>query len=478
MVSVLKKESLTNEQELDQMERWVIDNPREAARLILDLAHKVEQLTERVSKLESQLSKNSRNSSKPPSSDGLGRGKPRPKSLRKKTGRNTGGQPGHPGQTLQMESEADEIVEHKLTHCPITGKRLNDEDIIGMIRRQVFELPQPRLKVTEHRIYQYVNALGQTVQGECPGNVKAPVQYGPRFDSWLVYLSDFQLLPLNRIAQMCSDLYGYSISPDTIVKARQDCYDNLEGFELHIKEFLTSSDVLQADETGLRINGNTEWLHCLSNKDYTFLSVHDSRGMAAIEHRGVLPHFRGILVHDCWHSYFKLDGEHALCNAHLLRELIFHKEQDKQVWAEKMENLLRQACHDSSAFNFKSWKNQYDNILEQGYGENPFEYPEKIKGKRGRIAKPPVINLLDRFNKHSQSVLRFIQNQVVPFTNNQAERDIRMVKVQQKISGTFRSWKGAEIFARNRSYISTAIKQNTGVFNALNFALKGNPLFV
>ena len=167
-----------------------------------------------------------------------------------------------------------------------------------------------------------------------------------------------------------------------------------------------------------------------------------------------------------------------MCNAHLLRELIFHKEQDKQIWAEKMENLLRQACHDPLAFNFESWKNQYENILEQGYAENPFRYPKRVKGKRGRIAKPPVINLLDRFKKHSQSVLRFIQNQVVPFTNNQAERDIRMVKVQQKISGTFRSWKGAEIFARNRSYISTAIKQNTGVFNALNFALKGEPLFV
>jgi len=474
----LNKELLSEEAQLDQMEQWVKDNPREAAKLILDLARKVEALTERVVKLESQQNKNSRNSSKPPSSDGFRKSKPSPKSLRKKTGRNSGGQPGHPGKTLHMEEHPDEIIEHKLTHCPITGKSLNDRDIVGIIKRQVFELPQPRLKVIEHRIYQYKNASGVIVQGKCPDSVKAPVSYGQRFESWLVYLSDFQLLPLNRIQQMCADLYGYALSQDTIAKARQNCYHHLEIFESHIKGFLKTSDVLHADETGLRINGNTQWLHCLSNQDYTFLSVHDSRGMAAIEHMDVLPQFRGILVHDCWQSYFKLDCKHALCNAHLLRELIFHKEQDKQAWAEKMENLLRQACHNPQAFTFESWQSQYDQILQEDYSENPFERPKKVKGKRGRIAKPPVINLLDRFKNHSQSILRFIQNQVVPFTNNQAERDIRMVKVQQKISGTFRSWKGAKIFARNRSYISTAIKQKTGVFDALVLALNNKPMFV
>ena len=474
----MDKNVLTEDEELDQMEQWVIANPREAAKLILDLARKVEALTERVVKLESQLNKNSSNSSKPPSSDGFRRGKPKPKSLRKKTGRNSGGQRGHPGSTLHMVEHPDQTIEHKLSHCLISGKKLNDSDIVGVIKRQVFELPEPKLTVIEHIIYQYKSVSGMLVQGDCPDSVKAPVSYGPRFESWLVYLSDFQLLPLKRIQQMCADLYGYAISQDTITKSRQNCYNHLEDFELHVKGFLKTSDVLHADETGVRINGQTEWLHCLSNNDYTFLSVHDSRGMAAIEHMDVLPDFRGILVHDCWQSYFKLDCEHALCNAHLLRELIFHKEQDKQAWAQKMEALLRQACHNPDAFTFESWQSQYEKIIEEGYSENPFVAPKKQKRKRGRIDKPPVINLLERFKKHSQSILRFIQNQVVPFTNNQAERDIRMVKVQQKISGTFRSWNGAEMFARNRSYISTAIKQNQCVYDALVLALKDKPMFV
>ena len=180
--------------------------------------------------------------------------------------------------------------------------------------------------------------------------------------------------------------------------------------------------------------------------------------MNAIEEMGVLPDFRWILVHDCWQSYFKLDCKHALCNAHLLPELIFYKEQGTQKWAEKMENILRKACHNPSGFKFDEWKKQYDKIVNDGYSENPYQPPPRAKGQRGRIAKPAVLNLLDRFKQHSPSILRFIQNHIVPFTNNLAERDIRMVKVQKKTSGTFRSWSGARMFARNRSYISTAIK--------------------
>lgn len=479
LIHVLSKEASIIKSRVEALEQWVRDNPSAAAGLILDLTLKVEQLSERIDKLESQLNKNSRNSSKPPSSDGFNRDKPKPKSLRKKTGRKPGGQAGREGKTLHLSDSPDEVVEHKLTHCPITGQELSDTDIINVIKRQVFELPEPGLKITEHRIYQYINSLGQQVESvSCPDNITAPVQYGPRFEAWLVYLSDFQLLPLNRIIHMCVDLYGYRISPDTISKARKSCYEHLEGFEQQLKKLLSASSLLHADETGVRINGKLEWLHCLSNPSYTLLNVHDSRGMSAIEDMAVLPDFRGVLVHDCWHSYFKLDCQHALCNAHLLRELIFHKEHSKQAWAQEMEELLRHACHEPSAFSFESWQSKYESIIEKGLAENPLPEIKRSKGKRGRQAKPAVVNLLERFKNHSESVLRFIQNQVVPFTNNQAERDIRMVKVQQKISGTFRTWKGAEIFARNRSYISTAIKQGIGVFKALNAALIGNAYFV
>ncbi len=461
---------------IEQDSELVIDLILELKAQNLDLRTQVMQLAEKVAELEGRLNKNSRNSSKPPGSDGYK--KPNPKSLRKKGKRKNGGQFGHRGKTLEMQKDPDKIVKYKLTFCPITGRRLRDRDIVGVVRRQVFELPEPKLNVIEHRVYKYrVPGSNQTVQKSFPDGVQAPTQYGFKFCCWLVYLSDYQLLPLNRISQMCADLYGYGANEQTVYQSRKRCYGNLEKFEQYLKQNLPVASVLHGDETGIRIAGKRQWLHCVSDEKHTYLEVHDNRGMKAIEAMEVLPKFRGILVHDCWATYFRLDCEHSLCNAHLIRELIFQKEECQQEWAKNMEKLLWQAYENPYKKSLKDWQDQYSQIVEQGYKQNPYKPPPRKKGQRGRCKKPQVLNLLERFEKHRDSVLRFIENAEVPFTNNQAERDIRMVKVQQKISGCFRSWQGARIFARNRSYISTAIKQGHRVFDALFNAVSGNPCF-
>jgi len=316
-------------------------DPEAVVELFLDLM-------ERVEVLEQKLAKNSRNSSKPPSSDGYN--KPHPKSLRKKGSRKSGGQSGHPGKTLEFCKEPDRVTKHTLLHCPISGESFSDKNIVNIIKRQVFELPEPKLFVEEHWIYQYRNSSGRIVTAEAPEGVSAPVQYGKRFQSWLVYLSDSQLVPLNRIRQICADLYGYCVSEDTILKARQQCYKQLEGFERQVKEKRGKCALAHADETGLKIHSKTHWLHTLCNKRYTFLGIHPKRGYQALEAFGILEGFCGRLVHDCWPAYFLLKNcLHSLCNPHLLRELVFAEEQLEQRWAKKMKPILQEAYHYSKA---------------------------------------------------------------------------------------------------------------------------------
>ena len=448
-------------------------DPEAVVELLLDLMEQVEDLKQK-------LAKNSRNSSKPPSSDGYK--KPKPKSLRKKGRRKSGGQPGHSGKTLEFSKNPDRIIEHKLLCCPISGESLTDKDIFNIIKRQVFDLPEPKLLVEEHWIYQYRNSSGRIVTAEVPEGVSAPVQYGKRFQSWLVYLSDYQLVPLNRIRQMCADLYGYWISEDTILKARQQCYEQLEGFERQVKEKLGNCAIAHADETGLKVNSKNHWLHTLCNKRYTFLGIHRKRGYEALEAFGILESFCGRLVHDCWRAYFLLKNcKHSLCNPHLLRELVFAEEQLQQRWATKMNQLLRDAYDYSKASpgevarkSKRSWHVRYGRIIAEGYRENPhFDAPPGAKKKRGRPKKTKSRNLLERMDKYRDEILAFIWDPEIPFSNNQAERDIRMVKVKQKISGGFRTLQNAEIFARIRSYISTEQKHGVRAWKALAKAFDG-----
>jgi transposase len=453
-------------------------DPESIVELVLNLMDQVEALTQRVEKLEDQLKKNSSNSSKPPSSDRNSRKNPKTQSQRKKSGKSSGGQFGHKGATLKPCADPDETIEHRLKICPVTGRVLNDEDIVGSIRRQIFDIPEPKLIVTEHVYFEYaIPGSKQTVHSPFLKETGAPVQYGPRMGSLLLYLRDYQLIPMARVAEFCLDLYGQKISEDTINRFRNPCYASLESFEEFMKKRFLESPVLYADETGIKVELKGEWLHTLSDEDYTFLYVSNHRGYQAIEDMGVLPNYCGTLLHDCYSSYFKLNCLHGLCGAHLTRELNFFIEIKSHKWAQLMKDLLHQGLTTPNLRSRRGWNQRYTRILNQAKKEHPYHPAARKKGQRGRIAKPPVNNLIERFEKYRESILRYIFEQDVPFTNNQGERDLRMAKVQQKISGTFRTWEGARKFARMRSYIGTAKKHAESAFEALFQAIQGRPMF-
>ena len=448
----------------EQLKEAMRSNPDAVVDLILNLEKRIEEL-------EARLNMNSRNSSKPPSSDGLN--KPSPKSLRKKGTHNTGGQPGHEGKTLAQVHNPDQSHELKLERCPDSGVALGEEQIVGTITRQVFDLPTPKLEVTEYIAYIYRLDSGKQIHADFPIGVDSPVQYGFHFQAWLVYLSDYQMIPFRRIRSMCADLFGYSVSEATIIAARERCADNLEGFMKISGERLGNATVLHADETGMRVEDKTVWLHSLSNAEYTLYHIDPKRGYDAIERMGILGNYSGWLVHDFWPAYFRLLCNHAMCNQHIVRELTYFEE--NYSWAAKMKALLLQACEKPLENCFEQWQEAYSKLLKEGYAQIDFN-PEKSSKQRGRVAKPKELNLLDRLNKHQSRVLAFLKEAEVPFTNNQAEQDVRMAKVKQKVSGCFRSWKGAELFATIRSYISTSIKQKQGVFEALRKAMQKEPI--
>ncbi len=448
----------------EQLKEAMHSNPDAVVDLILNLEKRIEEL-------EARLKMNSRNSSKPPSGDGLN--KPPPKSLRQKSGRSTGGQSGHEGKTLEQVDNPDQSHELKLEHCPDSGLALSEEQIVGAITRQVFDLPTPKLEVTEYIAHIYLLDRGKQIHADFPEGVNNPVQYGFHFQAWLVYLSDYQMIPLRRIRSMCADLFGYSVSEATIVAARERCADNLERFMEVTGERLGNAAVLHADETGMRVEKKTVWLHSLSNAEYTLYHVDPRRGYDAIERMGILKDYSGWLVHDFWPAYFRLLCNHAMCNQHIVRELTYFEE--KYSWAAGMKALLLQACENPLEHTFEQWQEAYSKILETGYAQIGFK-PEKSSRQRGRCARPKELNLLNRLNHRQSSVLAFLKEAEVPFTNNQAEQAVRMAKVKQKVSGCFRSWKGAELFATIRSYISTSIKQKQGVFEALRKAMQNEPI--
>jgi len=464
----------TRTERAGELRELIRTDPEKFIERFLDLEDMVRVLAGEVKELREQLKKNSGNSSKPPSSDGYE--KPAPKSMRERSGKKSGGQAGHDGKTLQQVEHPDHVIEYKLERCPVSGRTLCDENIIGTIKRQVFELPEPRLEVTEHCVYLY-RINGEVFHAEFPNEVTAPAQYGRRFKSLLVYLHEYQLVPHERLSQFCEDLYGYRVSEGTLANARQECFGQLENFENILKERLQKSPVLHGDESGLRVEGKLHWVHSSSTDLDTHYHIDPKRGLLGMQAAGILEFFRGTLVHDCWSAYFSWEEcLHALCNAHLLRELRFFEESG-QSWAPQMANLLKAAHRDPDSRAIEGWFRQYQQILRNGYAENPFDPTIRSRKRRGRVAKPKVINLLDRFKLHRKSVLRFLIDPSVPFTNNQAEQDIRMVKVKQKISGTFRSIQGARMFCRIRSYISCARKRQRSVFQSLQNAFFQNPDF-
>ncbi|MDI6908177.1 MAG: IS66 family transposase, partial [Thermoanaerobacterales bacterium] len=311
------------------------------------------------------------------------------------------------------------------------------------------------------------------------------MQYGPRIKAIAVYWRQYQLLPYERTSELFADLFSHQLSQATLVNTNEACYEILEPVEEEIKQQVIASTVANFDETGVRTNGKGEWLHVASTEKLTFYAVHPKRGEEAINAIGILPEFQGTAVHDAWESYFKYDCDHALCNAHHLRELTGIFEQEKKEWQKEMIELLleiKKAVDERRAeadkldpAQIEIFEARYDQIIEKGIAEDPPPIPEDKPRKRGRKKQSRAKNLLDRLKKHRRETLAFMYDFSVPFDNNQAERDIRMMKVQQKISGAFRSARGANIFCRIRGYISTLRKNSISVINALQATFEGNP---
>lgn len=426
-------------------------------------------LTARVEELERQRAVDSHNSSKPPSSDPPG-SKPSPKSLRQPSGKKSGGQPGHRGTTLLRSHHPDRTVVHAPERCAGCGASLAEAPVVGLERRQVIELPAVLVEVVEHQAESRQCPCGQTSRGSFPQEVAATVQYGPRLRALAVYLNQGQLLPMERITEILADVFGCeTFSEGTLARAVEECYEGLAEIESAIKTGVQQASVAHFDETGLEVGGKLHWLHVAGTASLTHYGWAAKRGPAGADALGILPEFKGIGVHDGLETYWSYPWDHALCNGHHLRELTFVEEQFGQAWARDLQALLREmkrAVGEARASGQASvaaaveqaFAARYASILATGFTANPA--PERPPGTRGRPKRGRVLSLLDRLRTHREAVLRFLHDFAVPFDNNQAERDIRMVKVKQKVSGCFRQPSGADRFCRIRGYISTMRKQH------------------
>jgi transposase len=451
---------------------------------ITQMQQQITLLSEQVQALQEQLKKDSHNSHLPPSSDRFQR---QPKSLRKQSGKKAGGQSGHPGSTLLVSQTPDMVLVHPVEHCLHCQQDLRKVESLAVERRQVIDLPPKRVLVIEHQAEQkYCPACQQISIAAFPEDVRAPVQYGAACGAVAVYLVQQQLLPYERACEVMQDLLGSPMSVGTLAALVQRCAEQLASVEQQIKAALCQADVLHQDETGLYVAGRRQWMHVSSTEQLTHYAVHAKRGKEALDAIGILEGFEGVSVHDGWRSYWQYACQHALCNVHHLRDLTFLHEEQHQDWAGRMKTLLldiKTAVDQERALGLTSlhplevadWKAQYAALLEEGSRANPPDPPPE-RGKRGRPKQSAARNLLDRLSKHQEAVLLFLDNFAVPFDNSLAERDIRMVKVQQKVSGCFRSPAGAQAFCRIRGYLSTLRKQGLDVLGALEQALVGHPV--
>jgi transposase len=440
-------------------------------------------LTEQVKVLQERLAKDSHNSHLPPSSDRFVR---QPKSLRKKSGKNAGGEPGHPGKTLLFSSTPDEVIVHPLTCCPHCQEDLQTQPCCGVERRQMVEVPEPRLVVVEHQAQRkYCPTCQHLGTAAFPELIRAPIQSGPSIGAIAVYLTQQQLLPLARACEVMEDLLGIAMSEGTLCELIGRCAQTLAPIEEQVKEALVHADVIHQDETGLHVAGSRHWMHVTCTATLTHYQVHESRGQEALEAIGILPRFAGTSVHDGWGSYFLYDCWHALCLVHLLRQLLFLEEEEQLAWAKELKDLLldMKDATKQAREQGKLWLDPLEGVDGQARflelldeGDQTHPHATAPPGHRGRVKPSVARNLLDRLRKHQSAVLAFLEDLRVPFDNNQAERDIRMVKVQQKVSGCFRSLAGAQGFCRIRGYLSTLRKQGRPLLSALQATLRGHPV--
>lgn len=459
-----------------------------------ELRELVKQVTERlmaaeqkIKELSEQLKQNSRNSNWPSSRD---KSRRKTKSLRPKTERKAGGQEGHEGHTLAFNPEPDVIEKHRASECAHCQTPLAEEIAASEVaKRQVLDLPPLRYITTEHQVETVLcPSCGEATSGEFPAGVTNPVQYGSQVKRMAVYLRTEQFIPYERERQMLADVFELPVSAGSLQNFEETAAVTVEPATKAIKEAVIEAEVGHADETGFYINGQRHWLHTVSTKELTYYEPHAKRGKKATDEIGILPQFRGTLVHDAWATYFKYQLLlHALCNAHHLRDLTAIVENDQQQWAVLMIVCLlaakqlvaeaKQAGETELPVDCLERIHQlYDAIVWLGLEENPLPLSCSPPGKRGRRKKTKARNLVERFDQHKAAILRFVHDFKVPFDNNLAEQDIRMMKVQQKISGCFRSWEGAQQFCRLRGYISTIRKQGLNVWEALGSLFEGDLL--
>lgn len=482
----LQKISITRKQI-----REVYDQGPEAVEnLVLSLVDSINQLIDtvekqdqRIKKLEDQINKNSRNSSKPPSTDSPYKNKNKDEKKKKQKPRE---QKKRAGTTLNQVSDPDEVVSCKVDYCEHCHLDLSDVEIKGIDKRQVIDIPPVKVHVIEYQgEVKKCPGCHKITRAVFPDGVTHKAQYGSGVQAVAVYLRNYQLIPIERTIELFRDLFKISLSEGTIVNMTTRCANQLSGFMETVKGHLIEADIMHNDETGINIRGKLHWLHTAGNKEFTYLYPHKNRGSIAFDEIGIIPAFKGVSVHDFWKPYEKYGCAHAYCNAHLIRELTFIHENMKQNWASKMIDLILDIKEkvDQSEENFLTKDSatvfivKYKQLIKQGYKANP---PPKRTGKRGRPKKGKALCLVERLDKHKVEILRFMTEQIVPFDNNLAERDLRMVKVRQKISGTFRNMDRVKDYCRIRSYISTIKKQKEDVYTALtrsfNSDFRGNPV--
>ena len=473
----------------EEFVRFLMKQNEEQSARIAELSAEIASLNQTIRELKEQINKNSKNSSKPPSSDGLK--KPavnKNKSLRESSGKKQGAQEGHDGVHLSVISDPDHIENHMhsdCTGCPHRAECLS-KACIKETRHEVDTVVT--VDVTAHNAIEVRECPlhGGVKTGSFPENIKATVQYGKNLQAMVVAFNTVGAVSINRTHEILSSVFNIPLATGTIKNMVTRCAESLKDTYERIRLKMTMLGLVHCDETGSRVDGKTCWVHVASDQDYTYLTINQKRGQVGMDAADVLPHARGIIVHDCWSSYWKYqDVTHAICCAHLLRELNgVIENHPEQTWAAKFKKLLldMKKVRDKALLSDKDevsyyhrhkFDMEYDAIIKTAYEENPL--PETPAKKRGRKKKSKVLNLICRLDNYKESVCLFIKNLCVPFDNNQAERDLRMVKVKTKVSGCFRSEEGAQEYLTIMSYIGSARKHGINAFTAIREALNGNP---